>query len=64
MICVDGGYLALELFYARRDLGVSTRIIYRLVYQKSGYQKCAVYMTASLNRRARSPHRSKWESMV
>jgi len=36
MICVDGGYLALELFYARRDLGVSTRIIYRLVYQKSG----------------------------
>jgi hypothetical protein len=40
---VDDGYLALELFYARRDLGVSTRIIYRLSVPKVGFIECIVH---------------------
>jgi hypothetical protein len=44
MLSVDDGYLALELFYGRRDLGVSTLIIYCLVYlPRVGYQVCNIH---------------------
>jgi hypothetical protein len=50
MLSVDDGYLALELFYGRRDLGVSTRIIYRLSVPKVGFIECIVHDPLATNR--------------
>jgi hypothetical protein len=47
---VDDGYLALELFYGRRDLGVSTRIIYRPSVPKLRYYVYTVHAPLASSR--------------
>jgi hypothetical protein len=50
MLSVDDGYLALELFYGRRDLGVSARIIYRLSVPKLRYYVYTVHAPLASSR--------------
>jgi hypothetical protein len=51
MLNADDGYLGLELFYGRRDLGVSTRIVYCMTTQKLGIMRvCVVHVPLASNR--------------